>query len=115
MASFAEAELQKLNVKVIKDSRVSDAKIGPDGRTELTLSNDEKLTVDLYLPTMGVIPNTEFAPKSLLNENGDLVVDDYLRVKNAPDVWAAGDVIDLQPSQYVYMGSCSALEDPPWK
>lgn len=40
-------------------------------------------------------------PKDLLNEKGEIVMDNYLRVKNAKDIWAAGDVIDLQRSQVV--------------
>lgn len=59
------------------------------------------MAVDLYLPTVGVLPNTEFVPKSLLNEDGDVCVDDYLRVKGVEGVWAAGDVVDIQPSQFV--------------
>ena len=61
------------------------------------------MVVDLYLPTVGVLPNTDFVPRNLLTEDGDVVVDDYLRVKGAEGVWAAGDVVDIQPSQFVYM------------
>lgn len=92
-----------MKIKVIKDTRISSTSPTTDGKTEVTLSSGEKLTVDLYLPTVGVIPNTEFVPRILLNENGDVVVDDYLRVKGAEGVWAAGDVVDIQASQFVYM------------
>jgi NADH dehydrogenase FAD-containing subunit len=59
-----------------------------------------------------VIPNTEYVPKKLLNDKGDVIVDQFLRVKNAPDVWAAGDVVDCQPSQFVYAGSSSLCSSP---
>lgn len=63
------------------------------------------MTVDLYLPTTGLLPNTEYVPKHLLNEKGDVMVDQFLRVKSVPDVWAAGDIVDCQPGQFVYTGS----------
>ncbi|KAH7313097.1 AMID-like mitochondrial oxidoreductase-like protein [Rhexocercosporidium sp. MPI-PUGE-AT-0058] len=108
VANFAESELRKLHITVIKDTRITSAVPLPsdnskNNKTELTLSSGAKMVVDLYLPTVGVLPNTEFLPKSLLNENGDVIVDDYLRVKGVEGVWAAGDVVDIQPSQFVYM------------
>ncbi|KAH6717235.1 AMID-like mitochondrial oxidoreductase-like protein [Leptodontidium sp. MPI-SDFR-AT-0119] len=105
VASFAENELRKLHITVIKDTRIISALPLPsdNNKTELTLSSGAKMAVDLYLPTVGVLPNTEFVPKSLLNEDGDVCVDDYLRVKGVEGVWAAGDVVDIQPSQFVYM------------
>jgi alkyl hydroperoxide reductase subunit AhpF len=62
------------------------------------------MTVDLYLPTIGLLPNTEYVPKQLLNEKGDVMVDQFLRVKSLSDVWAAGDIVDCQPGQFVYTG-----------
>jgi len=105
VANFAENELRKLHVKVLKDTRItsSQALPSPSTQTELTLSSGAKMVVDLYLPTVGVLPNTDFVPRNLLTEDGDVVVDDYLRVKGAEGVWAAGDVVDIQPSQFVYM------------
>jgi NADH dehydrogenase FAD-containing subunit len=32
------------------------------------------------------------------------MVDEFLRVKGAEGVWAAGDVVDVQASQLVYTG-----------
>ncbi len=92
----------------MKDTKITNTETSATGKTELTLSNGEKKTVDLYLPTIGVVPNTEYIPKNLLNEKGDVLVDQFLKVKNAQDVWAAGDVVDCQPSQFVYAGSCHA-------
>jgi pyruvate/2-oxoglutarate dehydrogenase complex dihydrolipoamide dehydrogenase (E3) component len=102
VASAAENELKKFHIKIITQTKITDSKLTGDGKTELTLSNGEKLMTDLYLPTVGVLPNTEYIPKDLLNEKGDVKVDAYLRVKSVPDVWAAGDVVDCQPSQFVY-------------
>jgi len=102
IAQGAENELKKLNVKIVKGVKVTGAKATTDGKQELTLSNGETLTTDLYLPTAGVLPNTDYVPKTLLNEKGDVVVDHFLKVKNVEDIWAAGDVVDIEPSQQVY-------------
>lgn len=107
VAKFAENELKKLHVKTVKETKITSINTTPSSKTELTLSNGDKMVVDLYLPTIGVIPNTEYVPKNLLNGKGDVMVDQFLRVKNAPDVWAAGDVVDCQPSQFVYAGTSS--------
>ena len=71
-------------------------------KTVLSLDNGEKKIVDLYLPTIGVIPNTEYVPKDLLDDKRQVVVDEFLRVKGAQDIWAAGDLINLDFAQIIY-------------
>jgi len=93
-------------VKLLKDTKITNTSTSSTGQTELTLSNGEKMTVDLYLPTIGLIPNTEYVPKKLLNEKGDVMVDQFLQVKGVEGVWAAGDIVDCQPGQFVYTGLC---------
>ncbi|PSS25761.1 hypothetical protein M430DRAFT_33354 [Amorphotheca resinae ATCC 22711] len=102
IAKVAEKELQKLHVKIVKGVKITGVKPTEDGKTELTLDNGETKITDLYLPTVGVLPNSEYVPKALLNEKGYVIVDQHLRVKNATDIWAAGDIIDIEPSQLVY-------------
>ncbi|KAH0548612.1 hypothetical protein GP486_007844 [Trichoglossum hirsutum] len=97
----AEKELRKLNVQIVHNTRVTNAT--PKGsRTELTLSSGDSLLVDLYIPTVGVRPNTSFLPKKLLDERDNLRVDKYLRVESATDMWASGDVTNAQVKQFVY-------------
>lgn len=102
IAKGAEKQLRGMNIKVIKGTKVTDATITAEGKTELKLSDGSKKTVDLYLPTVGVVPNSDYIPKTLLNEKGEVKVDDFLRVKDVENVWAAGDIIDLEPSQIIY-------------
>ncbi|PMD47566.1 putative triosephosphate isomerase [Hyaloscypha variabilis F] len=102
VASFAENDLKKLHVKLLKGTKITNTSTSSTGQTELTLSNGDKVTVDLYLPTIGLLPNTEYVPKKLLNEKGDVMVDQFLRVKGVESVWAAGDIVDCQPGQFVY-------------
>lgn len=102
VAKQAETELKGLNVEIIYDTKVLSS-TEEAGKTILELSTGSKLTTALYLPTIGTIPNTEFIPKEFLNATtNEVSVDEYLRVKNLPDAWAAGDVTDIEPSQYVY-------------
>ena len=64
-----------------------------------SLSNGERLVTDLTIPTFGLVPNSSYVPEKFLNANGYVVVDEYLKVKNAGSVWAIGDVCDTEYSQ----------------
>ena len=57
------------------------------------LASDELLTADLYVAATGVKPNVEFLDGSGIEANWGITVDDHLRT-SAPDVWAAGDVVE---------------------
>lgn len=57
------------------------------------LASDELLTADLYVAATGVKPNVEFLDGSGIEANWGITVDDRLRT-SAPDVWAAGDVVE---------------------
>jgi NADH dehydrogenase FAD-containing subunit len=102
IAQGAESTIKKLNVTVIKGVKILSSTPTADGKAELSLDNGEKKIVDLYLPTIGVIPNTEYVPKNLLDDKGQVVVDEYLKVKGAQDVWAAGDLTNLDFAQIIY-------------
>ncbi|KAI1821074.1 hypothetical protein F4861DRAFT_485811 [Xylaria intraflava] len=92
VAGTVESELKKLNVTVRNSARVASSSILPNGKYEVVLQNGEKIVTDLYLPTMGMTPNTDFLPAALLTEKGFANVDEFCRVKGAENVWAAGDV-----------------------
>lgn len=93
IAANARTELKRVNVAIRGSSRVADTKTLPDGKTELLLQSGEKIVTDLYLPTMGMIPNTEFLPGNLLTDRKFVDIDEFYRVKGAENVWAAGDVV----------------------
>ena len=92
-AGAIEKELRKLGVDIKRGAKATGTTTRDDGKTEVKLSDGETIVTDLYLPTMGLVPNTDFLPSDLLNEHKFVAVDDQLRVKNAKDVWALGDVI----------------------
>lgn len=99
----AKSELEKLNVKIRLDARVTGSKDLPDGKTEVTLKEGETITTDLYLPTIGMRPNSEMLEGKFLNEKGYVVVDAQYRVKGLEEqgVWALGDVVSTPKAGWV--------------
>lgn len=107
MSTTADSELRKFDINIIYNTKIIESTSSETGKTTLALSNGKTKTVDLYLPTVGSAPNTNFIPKNYLDEENYLIVDEFFRVKNLPDAWAAGDVTALEPSQYVYASKSS--------
>lgn len=106
IAGNAEQELIKLGVQVKLGARVTGSHELPDegaqgGKTEVTLANGETILTDLYLPTMGVLPNTEYLPDKVLRDDKYVLVDEFGRVQNAENVWAAGDIISEPKSSFI--------------
>ena len=108
VAEFAETELRKWKVHIFKGVKVVQVlKTNPteieEGKFthkyELTLDDGSTQVVDMYLSTTGMLPNSEWIPKSLLNGNGYVVVDDSLRVKGFEDLFAAGDITGIELPQ----------------
>ncbi|KAI0869240.1 hypothetical protein GGS24DRAFT_505982 [Hypoxylon argillaceum] len=93
IAGNVAAELKKLNVTIRGSSRVASASPLEAGKTEIVLADGEKIVTDLYLPTMGMTPNTEFLPDALLTAEKFVDIDQFYAVKGAEGVWAAGDVV----------------------
>ncbi|KAI1111796.1 hypothetical protein F5Y14DRAFT_443014 [Nemania sp. NC0429] len=98
IAGNAAAELRKLGVTIRGPARVASARALPDGKTEVVLqgsdgSEGEKIVTDLYLPTMGVTPNTEFLPAETLTAAKFVDVDEFYAARGAEHVWAAGDAV----------------------
>ena len=92
-----------MKIDVIYSTKVLSSTKTADGKTELSLSNGEKKVVDLYIATLGLISNTEWVTeKNLLNEKGELIVDEFLKVKGTDGVWAAGDAASGQANQLVF-------------
>jgi apoptosis-inducing factor 2 len=63
---------------------------------------------DLYLPCVGITPNTSFMPQNLLNPQGSIMVDEYMAVKGASDIWSCGDAADIEAKKVMYAGEQAA-------
>jgi len=98
--------LQNLKVDIQLSQKVIGSTPLPNHRTEVSLSSGEKLITDLYIPTTGLVPNSSYIPTKHLNAEGFVVVDEYFAVKGAEDVYAIGDVCNVEPLQFtVYLSS----------
>jgi NADH dehydrogenase FAD-containing subunit len=85
--------LQKLGVKVILGVRVLEKnESGEAGPVEL--NNGMTVNADMYIPAVGVIPNSNFISPTLLNTSGYLITNSEQKVPGAEveDVYAIGDV-----------------------
>ncbi len=82
-------------------TKIDSYQVLPSGQTELTLSSGEKLLTDLYLPTIGLVPNSSYVPDKLKNADGYVLVDEFLHAQGTTDVWVVGDVSSVQRAQYV--------------
>ncbi|KAI9801228.1 MAG: hypothetical protein M1825_003502 [Sarcosagium campestre] len=99
IGAFADRDLASLGIEVIHNTTINSATTTAAGKTELKLSTGETLTTDLYIPTIGVKPNTSFVPANLLDEGKNVKVDEFLRVAGTENAWAAGDVTGIQSKQ----------------
>lgn len=106
----AKHELEKLKVKVVADTKVTGITKGPDGQSVLELTNKKdgsKTTVkaDLFVPTYGVVYNTQFAPANMLDASRKLNQDKFLRAPLHDNVFVIGDAGNLQPAQAAVSGA----------
>ncbi|KAB5582301.1 hypothetical protein GE09DRAFT_1166793 [Coniochaeta sp. 2T2.1] len=93
----AEAELTKMKVDLVRKVRVTGTQqLDDGGATKLTLSNGKTLVADVFLPLYGVRPNSDFVPRHLLDDGGSVKVDKFLRVEGSENVWAVGDVNNVE-------------------
>lgn len=101
MSSYVARELQALKINLKLSTKVTSITSLPNGQSGLTLSTGEKLMTDLYIPTFGLIPNSSYVNSEFLDTKGYVVVDSYLKVLGAKDVWAIGDVSAYEWSQLI--------------
>lgn len=101
IAGNARSELLKLDVKIRTGVLVESARLRPDGKTEVVLQDGEVITTDLYLPTMGLIPNSDFVDRKYLNDKKLVIVDEFFRVDGAGAVWAAGDIVSKPRAGFI--------------
>ncbi|OAA81136.1 Pyridine nucleotide-disulfide oxidoreductase, FAD/NAD(P)-binding domain protein [Akanthomyces lecanii RCEF 1005] len=100
-APAMEKALTSMGVVVRKGVRAQGTKQLADGRTQVELSNGETMVTDLYLPTVGLAPNSEFVPGELLDDKKLVKADEYMRVTGVENVWAAGDVVGKPSAGYL--------------
>ncbi|VUC28099.1 unnamed protein product [Clonostachys rosea] len=100
-SNIATKELHRLGVEVQLKSRVSKSTVGSNGQYEILLSSGTTVTTDLYIPTFGLTPNSAYLPAKFLTSQGFVKVDEFFQVTGTKNIWAIGDVSDLEQSQWI--------------
>lgn len=115
VGAAALAELRRLHVQVRCGARVAGTRGLPDGRTEVALEGGETVVTDLYLPTMGLRPNSEMLGPEYLGEMGYVNVDEYYRLEGpgSDGVWALGDVVSKPRAGFLYTQKQVCFLPPP--
>ncbi|RSM03131.1 hypothetical protein CDV31_010615 [Fusarium ambrosium] len=102
VGKIAANEMEKLNVKIRRNTRVTNVEKTGGQQTTISLSDGSALQADVYLPLFGTKANSGFLPTTLLDDKGNLKLDSSLRVVGSENIWAAGDVGNLEPKQLIY-------------
>ncbi|KAI1876476.1 hypothetical protein JX265_004002 [Neoarthrinium moseri] len=100
--STAKSELERLNVKFIAGAKITNVtEAGGQQVLELTKKDGSKtaLKTDLFVPTFGMVLNTQFAPRDMLDAQGQLQQDKYLRAPKYKNVFVLGDAGNLEAKQ----------------
>ena len=95
VAAPAQEALEQLGVNVMMGTKLLGFE-GANGRVRAVATSAGELECDVAVIASHKLPNTSLAASTglALGTTGALVVDDHMRT-SAPNVWAAGDVIEL--------------------
>ncbi|KAF5690909.1 acid phosphatase [Fusarium circinatum] len=105
VSKSAHRQLEKLGVKIRLNTKVNESITLPNGKQEVTFSSGEKVVTDLVIPTFGVVPNSSILPPDLLDKHGYIKVDQYLAVEGREDVFAIGDVSNVEAPQFWFVNT----------
>lgn len=97
------ASLKNMKIKVITSARVTSVTDGAEGKgkvLEVTKEDGTKETIntDVYIPAFGVVPNSQFAPKDMLDSSGYFKQTNELKVEGYDNIFVVGDAGNLQPA-----------------
>ena len=96
MAGMVEEEAARHKVTLIKDANIQGFEGDERGEVKFLIVNDKKIPVDMVLVAIGVEPDSSLANEAglLLNDDGTIYVDDYMRTSD-PNIFAAGDCVGI--------------------
>ncbi|KAF4467704.1 apoptosis-inducing factor 2 [Fusarium albosuccineum] len=103
----AKKELEKLKVHLIPNSTVTSVTPKP-GSSDLTLElrgtdgTTKTITAQAYLPATGIVPNTEFVPKALLDSHNFIKQTTRLQVEGHKNIFVIGDAGNLEQSKLMF-------------
>ncbi|WP_010238343.1 CoA-disulfide reductase [Clostridium arbusti] len=96
MAVMAEKELESNGVTLILEDGVKSFKDTGDN-IQILLTSNTKLTTDLVILAIGVVPDTNFLKESGINlgKRGHILVDDNMKT-NIDNIYAVGDAVEIK-------------------
>lgn len=105
----AKKSLEKLGAKVEIGAKVTKVEGAEGGPKTISLSigrgRDEIIEADLYIPTYGLIPNSDFVPANLLDHRRHVKQTKHLRAEGHDNIFVVGDVGSLETPQAVHTES----------
>ncbi|KAI5778706.1 hypothetical protein EDC01DRAFT_673072 [Geopyxis carbonaria] len=106
----AQKTLSQLGVQVITGTKVvHETPSAESGKLELALANGTTLTADLHIPTYGLVANTGFMPRDMLDEHGWVHITPHCRTPRHDNIWAAGDVATVSTRQSLQAGAMAPI------
>lgn len=88
------------NIEIIYNANIKELNSENNKLSEIILDNNKHIKVDGLFIYIGSIPETKIVPEDILDSDGYVIVDKYLKTK-LPGVYAIGDIIKKDVYQLV--------------
>lgn len=88
------------NVEIIYNANIKELNSENNKLSEIILANNKHIKVEGLFIYIGSIPETKIVPEDILDSDGYVIVDKYLKTK-LPGVYAIGDIIKKDVYQLV--------------
>ena len=88
------------NIEIIYNANIKELNSENNKLSEIILANNKHIKVEGLFIYIGSIPETKIVPEDILDSDGYVIVDKYLKTK-LPGVYAIGDIIKKNVYQLV--------------
>ena len=88
------------NIEIIYNANIKELNSENNKLSEIILDNNKHIKVEGLFIYIGSIPETKIVPEDILDSDGYVIVDEYLKTK-LPGVYAIGDIIKKDVYQLV--------------
>lgn len=97
ISSYIESCIESEKIQLLLSSSVRKIETDENGKPVVYLNDEQKINSDYVLFCLGVKPNTKLILKSNIETGnyGGIIVDEQMRT-NHPDIWAAGDCVEVK-------------------
>ncbi|KAG8159472.1 hypothetical protein KVR01_011133 [Diaporthe batatas] len=102
----AKKTLEKLGAQVKLNAKVTKVEGPESGPKTISLSvgrgGEETIEADVFIPTYGLQPNSEFVPSDLLDHRRHVKQTKHLRAEGSNNIFVVGDVGSLETPQGIH-------------